>query len=124
MLARAVDVAEVLLLALVDLPEHLLEEDLGEAEHRVERRAQLVRHARQELRLVLLATSSSALRFSSSPKSRALTEASVDWLAKVSISSTVSAEKPPVRFRRTMSAPTICCSRSIGTASTDRQPTS
>jgi hypothetical protein len=50
--SRTVDVAEVLLLALVDRAEHLLEEHLGEAEHRVERRPQLVRHAGEELRLV------------------------------------------------------------------------
>ena len=36
----------------------------------------------------------------------------------------VSSEKPPVVFRRTTSAPTIRPSRSIGTASTDRQPSS
>ena len=47
------DVPEVVLLALVEVAEHPLEQDLREADHRVERSAQLVRHAREELRLVL-----------------------------------------------------------------------
>ena len=51
-LAGSVDVAQVLLLPLVDVAEHALQENFGEAEHRIERGAQLVRHARQELRLV------------------------------------------------------------------------
>ena len=50
--ARAADVAQVLLLALVELAEHPLEQDVGEPDHRVQRRAQLVRHAGQELGLV------------------------------------------------------------------------
>ena len=51
-LARAPDVAEVLLLAIVDLAEHAVEQHLREPDHRVERCAQLVRHAGEELRLV------------------------------------------------------------------------
>ena len=51
-MARAVDVAEVLLLAFVDVPEHPLQQHFGEAQHGVERGAQLVGHAGQELRLV------------------------------------------------------------------------
>ena len=39
-------------LALVELAEHPLEQHVGEADHGVQRRAQLVRHAGQELRLV------------------------------------------------------------------------
>ena len=50
--ARAVDVVQVLLLALVELAEHPLEEHLGEPEHRVERRPELVGHAGEELGLV------------------------------------------------------------------------
>ena len=52
MAARVADVADVLLLALVQLSEHPVEQHVGEADHRVQRRPQLVRHARQELRLV------------------------------------------------------------------------
>ena len=51
-LARAPDVAEVLLLTIVDLTEHAVEQHLREADDRVERGAQLVRHAGEELRLV------------------------------------------------------------------------
>ena len=46
------DVLEVVLLALVEVTEHPLEQHLGEADDGVERGAQLVRHAREELRLV------------------------------------------------------------------------
>ena len=51
-LAGAQDVAEVLLLALVDLAEHAVEQHLREPDHGVERGAQLVRHAGEELGLV------------------------------------------------------------------------
>ena len=50
--SRAVDVVEVLLLTLVDVAEHPLEQNFGEPEHGVQRGAQLVGHAGQELRLV------------------------------------------------------------------------
>ena len=49
---RAVDVVQVLLLPLVELAEHPLEEHLGEPEHRVQRRPELVGHAGEELGLV------------------------------------------------------------------------
>ena len=49
---RAEDVAEVLLLPLVELAEHATEEHVGEADHRVQRGPQLVGHAGEELRLV------------------------------------------------------------------------
>ena len=52
--ARAVDVEQVLELLVVDLAEHLLAQHLGEADDRVERRAQLVRHVGEELGLVLV----------------------------------------------------------------------
>ena len=52
--ARGVDVEQVLELLVVDLAEHLLGEHLREADDRVERRAQLVRHVGEELRLVLV----------------------------------------------------------------------
>ena len=51
--ARGEDVLEVLLLLRVDLAEQPLAQHLREADDRVQRRAQLVRHVRQELRLVL-----------------------------------------------------------------------
>ena len=47
------DVLHVVGLTLVELTEHPLEQHLGEADHRVERGAQLVRHAREEVGLVL-----------------------------------------------------------------------
>ena len=47
------DVAQVFRLLLVDLAEHPLGQHLGEADDGVQRRAQLVRHVGQELRLVL-----------------------------------------------------------------------
>ena len=49
---RVEHVVDVLVLPLVERPEALLLQQLGEPDHRVERRAQLVRHVRQELRLV------------------------------------------------------------------------
>jgi hypothetical protein len=52
MAARREDVFEVLRLLLVHGAEHLLAEDLREPQDRVQRRAQLVRHVREELRLV------------------------------------------------------------------------
>ena len=51
--AGVADVPQVVVLAFVEVAEHPLEQDLGEADHGVQRRAQLVRHAREELRLVL-----------------------------------------------------------------------
>ena len=52
MVPRREDVLEVLLLFLVDLPEHPFAQHLREADDRVERRSQLVRHVREELALV------------------------------------------------------------------------
>ncbi len=52
MLARGSDVLEVLGLLLVHLSEHALEQHVREADDGVERRAQLVRHVREELALV------------------------------------------------------------------------
>jgi hypothetical protein len=46
------DVLHIAPLALVQLAEELLAQHLGEADHGVERGAQLVRHGGQELRLV------------------------------------------------------------------------
>ena len=74
--------------------------------------------------LCRLATSSSARLVSSSPKRRALTMASPDWLANVRSSSGVSASKPPLdRFLITR-APTSRSRRTSGTASSERQPSS
>ncbi len=50
--ARVPDVAQILVLALVDLAEHAIQQHLGEADHRVQRGPQFVGHAGQELRLV------------------------------------------------------------------------
>ena len=69
-----------------------------------------------------LAISSSLVLVSSSRNSRALTMASADWLAKVWSSSIRSGGKVPVPRRRITSTPTISSPRSIGTASTERQP--
>jgi len=46
------DVSQVLVLLLVDLAEHFLHQHLGEADDGVERRARLVRHVGEKLRLV------------------------------------------------------------------------
>src|SRR5438128_2413708 len=51
--ARGVDVLQVLFLLLVELTEHPLRQDLGEADDGVQRRTELMGHVRQELRLVL-----------------------------------------------------------------------
>ena len=48
------DVLQVVVLLLVQLAEHALDQHLGEADDGVQRRAQLVRHVRQELALVLV----------------------------------------------------------------------
>ena len=61
--------------------------------------------------------------FSSSCRNtRALWIATADWLASVSSSSAVPAEKAPGTRRRTTSAPMISCSQRSGTTSIDRQP--
>ncbi len=52
--ARGVDIVDVLALLLVQLAEHLLAQDLGEADDGVQRRAQLVGHVGEELGLVLI----------------------------------------------------------------------
>ena len=52
MLAGRMDVLQVIVLLLVELAEQPLEQHLGEADDRVERRAELVRHVGKELRLV------------------------------------------------------------------------
>ena len=52
-LSRGQDIVQVLRLLLVGRPEHPVQEHVREADHGVERRAQLVRHAGEELRLVL-----------------------------------------------------------------------
>src|SRR3989449_6340813 len=52
MATRRHDVLKILFLFGVEFAEHPLEEDLREADDRVERGPQLVRHIRQELRLV------------------------------------------------------------------------
>ena len=51
-LARIPDVAQIFVLALVQLAEHAVQQHLGEPDHRVQRGPQFVRHAGQELRLV------------------------------------------------------------------------
>ena len=68
------------------------------------------------------ATSSWRVFSSSSRNRRALWMATADWLASVSISSTVRSENPPTTRRRTTSAPMMSCSRSSGTASIERHP--
>ena len=52
-LARAEDVAQVLVLPVVQVTEVPLQKHLGEADHGVQRRPELVRHVGQEVRLVL-----------------------------------------------------------------------
>ena len=74
--------------------------------------------------LCRLATSCSARLVSSSPKRRALTMASPDWLANVRTSSGVSASKPPLDFFLITRAPTSRSRRTNGTASSERQPSS
>jgi len=53
MRARGIDVLQVFLLLLVQLAEHAVRQDLGEADDGVERRPQLMRHVGEELGLVL-----------------------------------------------------------------------
>src|SRR5439155_25963046 len=53
-LAGAADVLQIFGLALIELPEHPLAEHIGEADDRVEGRAELVAHVREELALVLI----------------------------------------------------------------------
>ena len=71
MIARGEDVVEVLLLLLVDLAEQALLQHLGEADDRVQRRPQLVRHVRQELAFVparLLQLAGLLLEFGEQPR--------------------------------------------------------
>ena len=68
------------------------------------------------------ATSSSCVLRSSSRNTRALWMATAAWLASVSSSSTVGAGSRPGAVRRTTSTPTDRCSRSSGTATSERQP--
>ena len=53
MLPRHVDVAQVLFLLLIQLPEHALGQHLGEPDDGIQRCPQFVGHVRQELRLML-----------------------------------------------------------------------
>jgi hypothetical protein len=78
-----VDVEQVLELLVVDLAEHLLRQHLGEADDRVERRAQLVRHVGEELRLVLVRLLELVALLRSSAKSREFWIAITAWSAKV-----------------------------------------
>ena len=52
MVPRRMNVAQVIDLLVVQLAEHFFNKHLGEANDRVKRRAQLVRHVGKELRLV------------------------------------------------------------------------
>src|SRR5256885_10139324 len=61
MTPRGADVPDVIGLLRVQVPEHLLAEHIREADDRVQRRAQLVAHVREDSLLCLLATSSSRL---------------------------------------------------------------
>ena len=53
MLSRRMDVAHIVGLLLIQLAEHLLLEYFGKADDRIEWRAQLMAHVREELGLVL-----------------------------------------------------------------------
>ena len=125
-LARAVDVAEVLLLPLVDVAEHPLEQHLGEPEHRVQRRPQLVGHAGQELRLVPAGQLELDALLLELPEELGVEQsASADWLANVSSrSSGLLGEVRRSACGGRSSDPTIWPSRSIGTATSERQPSS
>jgi len=61
-LAGCVDVLQVLVLLGIQLPEHPLEQHLGEADDRVERRPELVGHVGEELRLVTAGRPQLAIR--------------------------------------------------------------
>ena len=81
--ARVEDVVQVLGLLVVDLAEHPLGQHLREADDRVERRAQLVRHVGQELALVPARDLELAALVSISRNSRAFWIASADCVANV-----------------------------------------
>ena len=124
-LPRAPDVAEVLLLTVVDLAEHAVEQHLREPDHGVERGAQLVRHAGEELGLVpadhlQLAGLVLQLAEQTGVEDR---QRRIGWRTSAAVRS-VSSGKSPARNRRTTSTPTMSPSRSIGTATIDRQPAS
>ena len=98
-------------------------EQLAVADDRVQRRAQLVRHVGQELRLVPAGSSSWRLLSSISRNSRAFWMASADWLAKVCSSvHRLRRELARRAARTTVSPPSTCSSRSSGTASSARMP--
>ena len=100
---------QVLVLLVVELAEHPLEQHLGEADDRVERRAQLVRHVGEELATCAGWRPRAA---GSCPRSRG-TAARSGWPGPTGWRTSAAARrraaaKSPGASRLTTSAPTIC----------------
>ena len=116
------DILGVFGLLLIQLAEQSLAQDFGEADDRVERRAQLMGHVGEEFRLVPVRRFDLPALSSISRNSRAFWIANTDWVAKVFKSSITSGRNSPVDFRRTTKPPMIRSSRSNGTARLARKP--
>ena len=124
-LPRAPDVVEVLLLTLVEIAEHALEQHLGEADDRIQRRAQLVGHAGEELRLVPAGHLQLGALLLELPEEPGVDDGERGLAGeRLAARSQVSLRSRRGFVRRTTRAPTIRPSRSIGTATSDRQPAS
>ena len=123
MAPRVADVADVLLLALVELAEHAVQQHVGEADHRVERRAQLVRHAGEELRLVPARRPRAARTCPRARGRRGRCGSPPPTGSRASRAGRPSAPaRRPAACAGRSSAPTISSSRRSGTATIERQP--
>ena len=117
MLPGVADVADVLLLALVEVPEHALQQHVAEADHGVQRRPQLVRHRGQELRLVPVAISSAREVIT-------FWIAIAPWVANLTTRAIVRSSKGAIAARQSTMTPSTRSSASIGTPSIVWKPPS
>ena len=119
---RTEDVAQVVLLPLVELAEHPLEQHLGEADDRVERCAQFVRHAREELGLVPTRLGQLGALHLELPVDTGVGQRDGRLVREGLEQVTRLVAEAPGVLRRTTSAPTIFSDRMSGTATTERHP--
>jgi hypothetical protein len=117
-----VDVLQILGLLLVDLAEHALRQHLREADDRVERRPQLVRHVGEELRLVLVRHLELRALFLDLRNRRAFSMAMTACVANDSSRLASCDVNGRTSTRQTLRTPIGSSPRSSGTDRTDRTP--
>src|SRR6516225_7219359 len=102
---------------------YAIENQFGVAEDGIERRAQLMAHIGEELRLVLTCDFKLLAFFADLAEQTGVWIANTDCAPKVCNRSIVCLENSPGRLRRTTSAPTMRCSTpSNGAISNARNP--